>query len=109
MGATCPMCYDQYNDKDKIPSILQCGHTFCQSCLMDLFTSNILTCLKCFAPNVKHPIKNFTKPHPLPVAPAPSRRLHARDPALRKLTQRDFRPAQAKHLHSPWLTAKKNT
>ena len=56
MDIACPICYDHYNDKDKIPRIVQCGHTFCQNCLMDLRTSNILTCPTCrkyFAPDVK--------------------------------------------------------
>jgi len=63
MEVTCPICYDHYNDKDKIPRILSCGHTFCQHCLMDLRTSNILTCPTCrtyFSPDVKQLIKNFT-------------------------------------------------
>lgn len=56
MEVTCPICYDPYNDKEKIPRILSCGHTFCQNCLMDLRTSNILTCPTCrtyFSPDVK--------------------------------------------------------
>ena len=56
MDITCPICYGTYNDKDKIPRILHCGHTFCQICLMDLRTSNILTCPTCrkfFSPEVK--------------------------------------------------------
>ena len=63
MDINCPICYDTYNDKDKIPRILHCGHTFCQICLMDLRTSNILTCPTCrkvFSPEVKQLIKNFT-------------------------------------------------
>lgn len=63
MDIACPICFDTYNDKDKIPRILQCGHTFCQNCLMDLRTSNILTCPTCrkyFSPDVKQLIKNFT-------------------------------------------------
>jgi uncharacterized protein YbaR (Trm112 family) len=63
MDITCPICFDTFNDKDKIPRILQCGHTFCQSCLMDLRTSNILTCPTCrkyFSADVKQLIKNFT-------------------------------------------------
>lgn len=63
MEVTCPICYDHYNDKEKIPRILSCGHTFCQNCLMDLRTSNILTCPTCrtyFSPDVKQLIKNFT-------------------------------------------------
>ena len=63
MDINCPICYDTYNDKDKIPRILLCGHTFCQICLMDLRTSNILTCPTCrkfFSPEVKSLIRNFT-------------------------------------------------
>ena len=63
MDITCPICFDTYNDKDKVPRILQCGHTFCQSCLMDLRTSNILTCPTCrkyFSPDVKLLITNYT-------------------------------------------------
>ena len=63
MDINCPICYDTYNDKDKIPRILHCGHTFCQICLLDLRTSNILTCPTCrkfFTPEVKNLIKNFT-------------------------------------------------
>ena len=63
MEVTCPICYDPYNDKEKIPRILACGHTFCQNCLLDLRTSNILTCPTCrtyFSPDVKQLIKNFT-------------------------------------------------
>ena len=63
MDINCPICYDTYNDKSKIPRILHCGHTFCQICLMDLRTSNILTCPTCrkvFSPEVKQLIKNFT-------------------------------------------------
>jgi tripartite motif-containing protein 23 len=63
MEVTCPICYDHYNDKEKIPRILSCGHTFCQNCLMDLRTTNILTCPTCrtyFSPEVKQLIKNFT-------------------------------------------------
>ena len=33
MEVTCPICFDHYNDKEKIPRILTCGHTFCQHCL----------------------------------------------------------------------------
>ena len=63
MEVSCPICFDQYNDKEKVPRILTCGHTFCQHCLMDLRTSNILTCPTCrsyFSPDVKQLIKNFT-------------------------------------------------
>ena len=63
MDINCPICYETYNDKDKIPRILLCGHTFCQVCLMDLRTSNILTCPTCrkfFSPEVKSLIRNFT-------------------------------------------------
>lgn len=63
MDLICPICYDTYDDQAQVPRILQCGHTFCQRCLMDLRTSNMLTCPTCrnlFSPDVNQLIKNFT-------------------------------------------------
>ena len=63
MDLTCPICYGTYDNKEQIPRILQWGHTFCQRCLMDLRTSNMLACPTCrswFSPDVNQLIKNFT-------------------------------------------------
>ena len=63
MDLICPIWYGTYDNKEQIPRILQWGHTFCQRCLMDLRTSNMLSCptwRSCFSPDVNQLIKNFT-------------------------------------------------
>ena len=30
----CPMCYELYDDTERIPRNLNCGHTYCESCLI---------------------------------------------------------------------------
>ena len=32
----CEVCYDFYDSKDKIPKVLSCGHSVCQSCLENI-------------------------------------------------------------------------
>ena len=32
-GPECSICLEGYNDKDKFPRMLGCGHSFCSSCL----------------------------------------------------------------------------
>jgi hypothetical protein len=31
----CAICLEKYNDTNKVPRILKCGHTFCSSCLKE--------------------------------------------------------------------------
>jgi hypothetical protein len=31
----CPMCYDIYDEIEKIPRNLHCGHTYCEECLVN--------------------------------------------------------------------------
>ena len=30
----CPICLERYNKTEKVPKILNCGHTFCKECLI---------------------------------------------------------------------------
>ena len=41
----CPSCYDIYDDEEKIPRNLPCGHTYCQECLTQI--ANIKKRLEC--------------------------------------------------------------
>ncbi|XP_041359101.1 E3 ubiquitin-protein ligase Midline-1-like [Gigantopelta aegis] len=47
--ATCDICIDYYDDKDKSPKILPCFHTFCNNCLEKMFDKSLkqITCPKC--------------------------------------------------------------
>ena len=45
-GPKCSICYGDYNDKDKCPRFMGCGHTFCSRCLERLLAGNTI-CPKC--------------------------------------------------------------
>jgi hypothetical protein len=36
----CNICLEKYDNKEKIPRILKCGHTFCTKCLRELSKVN---------------------------------------------------------------------
>uniref|UniRef100_A0A1I7THE5 RING-type domain-containing protein n=2 Tax=Caenorhabditis tropicalis TaxID=1561998 RepID=A0A1I7THE5_9PELO len=36
----CEKCYDEYNEKARIPRLLQCGHTICNRCATELCSKN---------------------------------------------------------------------
>ena len=41
---TCKVCMERFNDTDKKPLFLTCGHTFCSRCLRLLFKRAALKC-----------------------------------------------------------------
>lgn len=44
----CPLCNSNYNTASKIPRLLtKCGHTFCESCLIEKFKENSNIRLEC--------------------------------------------------------------
>ncbi|MCO5566693.1 hypothetical protein L7F22_020371 [Adiantum nelumboides] len=46
----CSICQTTYNEEEKAPMMLQCGHTFCQECLSRMFavsTDHLLVCPRC--------------------------------------------------------------
>ena len=43
----CPSCYELFNEKNRIPRNLRCGHTFCQDCLQILEKSKKFNCPIC--------------------------------------------------------------
>jgi hypothetical protein len=41
---TCKVCMERYNDSDKKPLFLTCGHTFCTRCLRLIFKRAAMKC-----------------------------------------------------------------
>ena len=63
-GLGCSICIEGYNDKEKCPRMLSCGHSFCSRCLERLLRGNTIDCPKCRNPvavpsGVHGLLKNF--------------------------------------------------
>jgi len=46
----CSVCQTRYNEEERVPLLLQCGHGFCKECLSRMFSSSsdaTLTCPRC--------------------------------------------------------------
>lgn len=46
----CSVCQTRYNEEERVPLLLQCGHGFCKECLSRMFSSSSdanLTCPRC--------------------------------------------------------------
>lgn len=60
----CPICYESFDDKDRIPVLLdQCGHSFCRSCLK-AGGSSINRCPQC-RQSITKSISNLKTNHAL--------------------------------------------
>ena len=48
----CSICFFQYDKLHKVPRILRCGHTFCQTCLDEIKMplKHSITCPNCRLP-----------------------------------------------------------
>ena len=63
-GPECSICFEGYNDENKCPRMLSCGHSFCSRCLERLLRGNTIDCPKCRNPvavpsGVRSLLKNF--------------------------------------------------
>ena len=59
----CGVCHQKYNVGDKIPRILvNCGHTFCTSCLMKYYHNSHIRCPYC-----RKLVKNLDNVETLPL------------------------------------------
>lgn len=50
LGPTCSVCQNLYNEDERLPLSLQCGHGFCKACLSRMFSAspdNSLSCPRC--------------------------------------------------------------
>lgn len=48
----CSVCQTKYNEKERVPLLLQCGHGFCKECLSRMFSASSDTTLSC--PRCRH-------------------------------------------------------
>ncbi|TYJ15760.1 hypothetical protein E1A91_A10G205600v1 [Gossypium mustelinum] len=48
----CSVCQTRYNEEDRVPLLLQCGHGFCKECLSKMFSASPDTSLSC--PRCRH-------------------------------------------------------
>ncbi|KAK4746227.1 hypothetical protein SAY87_012539 [Trapa incisa] len=48
----CLVCQTRYNEDERVPLLLQCGHGFCRECLSRMFSASIDTSLAC--PRCRH-------------------------------------------------------
>ena len=51
-GPECSICYEGYNNENKCPRLLSCGHSFCSRCLERLLHVNTIDCPTCRNPVV---------------------------------------------------------
>ena len=51
-GPECSICFERFNDENKCPRMLSCGHSFCSCCLERLLRGNTIDCPKCRNPVV---------------------------------------------------------
>ena len=63
-GPECSICFERFNDENKCPRMLSCGHSFCSCCLERLLRGNTIDCPKCRNPvavpyGVHGLLKNF--------------------------------------------------
>jgi hypothetical protein len=43
----CQICFEEYNNNNKKPVVLDCGHSICQICLQQILSSNQRNLIKC--------------------------------------------------------------
>lgn len=48
----CSVCQTRYNEEDRVPLLLQCGHGFCRDCLSRMFAASPDSTLSC--PRCRH-------------------------------------------------------
>nr|GMC84601.1 E3 ubiquitin-protein ligase KEG [Ipomoea batatas] len=49
---SCSVCQNSYNEEERCPLLLQCGHGYCRECLSRLFSASLDTNLSC--PRCRH-------------------------------------------------------
>ncbi len=58
----CDICFQKYDQTQKIPYILkECGHTFCSECLTQQITNNKITCAHCRVVTIARSLNELNK------------------------------------------------
>jgi hypothetical protein len=58
----CPQCKSAYNHTDKVPRLLvQCGHSLCDFCSLNLFSNFTIQCPECKTHNYGSSLASFPK------------------------------------------------
>ncbi|XP_042883048.1 uncharacterized protein LOC122260027 [Penaeus japonicus] len=55
----CKVCLDKFNEEDKRPRYIPCGHTFCSFCLSNLFRNGSVSCPTCRAKHTASDVAQF--------------------------------------------------
>ncbi|XP_038988761.1 E3 ubiquitin-protein ligase KEG [Phoenix dactylifera] len=48
----CSVCHSRYDEEERVPLLLHCGHGFCKACLSRMFAASAATSLSC--PRCRH-------------------------------------------------------
>ena len=56
----CDICLTEWNLSNNIPKILNCGHTYCKTCLIDMFNTCIRNTITLNCPTCKMRILNIS-------------------------------------------------
>lgn len=44
----CELCLEEFNHQEHLPKVLsQCGHTFCEKCMLQLWDCSVISCPLC--------------------------------------------------------------
>ncbi|KAJ0978823.1 hypothetical protein J5N97_014297 [Dioscorea zingiberensis] len=49
----CSVCHTRYDESERVPLLLHCGHGFCKACLAHMFAAAVDTAISC--PRCRHP------------------------------------------------------
>lgn len=52
MIPSCSVCENRYNEQERCPLLLECGHAYCKDCLFKMFSASTDTTLPC--PRCRH-------------------------------------------------------
>ena len=61
VSCSCPICYDIYSNTDLTPLVIECGHTICKQCLINIFKSRKRSCPLCKTNLLKRNANDYPK------------------------------------------------